>query len=115
MHYLLALILITLASFSQIGKIENSVKPDAVGNFKFSSFEFGDAEHYYFTDTQGKTWEFGRNESKMDFAVEANGTFIANKKLVGKRFSLTYSFKKLPQYQDGPIVDVLVITNAKQL
>lgn len=91
---------------------------------RFVDFTQGDASHYTFKDEAGKTWDFGgcecKDSSECKFAVElpknksneTNQGWGANKDLVGKWFHINYVNKDMPQYQDGPVGKVMVITKA---
>lgn len=89
---------------------------------KFESFTLGDASHFTFTDETGKSWDFAEVEdSTTKFAVElpekeANETnqgWSSNKDQVGKWFNLTYINRMQPQYQDGPVANVMVVTKVQ--
>ena len=89
---------------------------------KFVDFHLGDASHFVFVDEGGKEWEFADIEdTSLVFAVElpesqadeTNQGWAPNKTLVGKWFEITYAIRRQPQYTDGPMVDVKVITAVK--
>ncbi len=101
---------------------KKEAEADKRTKLKFVDFAFGDAEHYIFEDEKGKIYEFGKNEDQsIDFVAELsekettseNQGFGPDKKLLGKWFLIKFETKKMPQYQDGPEADVLVITSAK--
>lgn len=95
----------------------------------FKEFIFGDAEHYLFEETavagkEAKEWDFGGCEEQvLDFGIELpekeansdNQGWASNKKLQGKKFQLTFEYRRQPLYIEGPMGDVPVITSAKQL
>ncbi|MFT5834928.1 MAG: hypothetical protein ACI97N_002572 [Cognaticolwellia sp.] len=87
----------------------------------FINFHLGDAEHYLFEDELGKSWDFAGSEcDNFDFthelnekeADESNQGWGSNKDLQGKWFELTYIKREQPQYIDGPIVTVEIISGA---
>jgi hypothetical protein len=101
---------------------KKEAEADKGTKLKFVDFAFGDAEHYMFEDEKGKSYEFGKNEDKsIDFIAELsekettseNQGFGPDKKLLGKWFYIKFETKRMPQYQDGPEADVMVITSAK--
>jgi hypothetical protein len=86
-------------------------------------FTLGDASHYIFKDSAGKTWDFADNkDSHSAFAIEVpakkanekNQGFSSNKALQGKWFRIRYSYSMQPQYQDGPMANVPIIMEAKE-
>lgn len=88
---------------------------------RFTEFHLGDAEHYLFEDESGKSWDFAGSEcEKFDFtrelnekeADESNQGWGSNKDLQGKWFKLTYVKREQPEYTDGPIVTVEIISEA---
>jgi len=90
---------------------------------KFVNFSLGDAEHYYFEDEKGKSWEFGKVEgNKFTFGAELpkkeanseNQGWGPNKTLQGKWFNIKHETKKMPLFQDGPEGDVAVITSIEE-
>lgn len=88
---------------------------------KFVEFHLGDASHYMFEDETGKVWDFGGCDSK-DFVFEQelsdaevtdeNQGFGSNKELLNKWFTLTCIKREQPLYQDGPMGEVDVISEA---
>jgi hypothetical protein len=87
----------------------------------FVDFSLGDASHYTFKDKAGKVWDFADcKDKKFSFGVELtaskaneeNQGWISNKNLQGKWFELTYVYITQPQYQDGPMAKMPVITKA---
>lgn len=93
-------------------------------NAMFVEFSLGDAEHYSFKDKAGKDWDFGGCEdASVKFSqelpeAEANETnqgWSSNKALQNKWFDLKYVIRQQPQYQDGPMGEVPVIVEAKQV
>ena len=93
-------------------------------NAMFVGFSLGDAEHYNFKDKDGKEWDFGGNDdTSVSFgqelpeaeANETNQGWASNKALQGKWFDLKYAIRQQPQYLEGPIGDVPVIIEAKQV
>ena len=87
----------------------------------FVEFSLGDAPHYTFKDHDGKTWDFADCKDKQfSFGVELptnkanteNQGWSSNKALQGKWFELTYEYVTQPEYQDGPMVKVPIITKA---
>ncbi len=85
----------------------------------FIDFSLGDASHYIFKDKAGKVWDFANcKDTKFSFGVELpvskaneeNQGWTSNKSLQGKWFELTYAFVTQPEYQDGPMAKVPVIT-----
>jgi len=100
---------------------ENSSTTTLSVKAKFIEFHLGDAEHYLFEDETGKSWDFAGSEcDKFDFthelneveANESNQGWGSNNELQGKWFNLTYIKREQPQYIDGPVVTVEVITEA---
>lgn len=88
---------------------------------RFIEFYLGDAEHYIFEDETGKSWDFaGSQSAKFEFAHElseeeaneSNQGWGSNKDLQGKWFKLTYENREQPQYIDGPMVTVEIISEA---
>ncbi len=93
-------------------------------NAMFVEFSLGDAEHYSFKDKAGKIWDFGGCEdASVKFnqelpeaeANETNQGWTSNKALQNKWFDLKYIIRQQAQYQDGPMGDVPVIVEAKQV
>ena len=93
-------------------------------NAMFVEFSLGDAEHYSFKDKTGKDWDFGGcDDASVQFsqelpeaeANESNQGWTSNKALQGKWFDLKYVVRQQPQYLEGPIGDVPVIVEAKQV
>ena len=87
---------------------------------QFVDFSLGDASHFIFKDKAGKSWDFGGNEdSTYKFGVElpknktndSNQGWGSNTALQGKWFNITYTYKDQPEYQDGPMAKVAVITH----
>lgn len=88
---------------------------------RFIEFHLGDAEHYIFRDESGRSWDFAGaecvnfnftfelNENEAD---ESNQGWGSNINLQEKWFILTYIRREQPQYIDGPIVEVEIITKA---
>jgi hypothetical protein len=96
--------------------LKNSLK------LKFTGFELGDAEHYFFEDEKGKSFEFGAIEiNNLEFAVELpekeansdNQGFGPNKNLINKWFKIKSEQKEMQLYPDGPTGKVDVITWAE--
>jgi hypothetical protein len=88
---------------------------------RFVEFSLGDAEHYVFEDQTGKTLEFAGSEcEKFNFtrelpaneSDETNQGWGSNKELQGKWFTLTYLKREQPEYTDGPVALVDIITDA---
>ena len=96
--------------------LKNSLK------LKFTDFVLGDAEHYFFEDEKGKSFEFGAIEiNNLEFAVELpekeansdNQGFGPNKNLINKWFKIKSEQKEMQLYPDGPTGKVDVITWAE--
>jgi hypothetical protein len=88
---------------------------------RFVEFHLGDAEHYIFEDESGERWDFSGAESEMfDFTSlldesemdESNQGWGSNTELQDKWFDLTYIKREQPQYQDGPMAIVEIISEA---
>ena len=103
---------------------DSSVQKGNTIKAKFTGFELGDASHFLFTDESGKEWDFADvDDRSVEFAMElpekeANTTnqgWAPNKKLLGKWYNLKYTTRNQPQYIDGPMADVLVVTEVKPL
>lgn len=97
---------------------KNSMKLTA----QFVEFSLGDASHFIFKDQSGKSWDFSGNEdSTYKFGVElpknktneSNQGWGSNTVLQGKWFDITYVYRNQPEYQDGPMGKVAVITQVK--
>lgn len=85
----------------------------------FKEFSLGDASHYIFKDKAGKIWDFADCKDKQfSFGVELpaskanteNQGWSSNKTLQGKWFELTYEYVSQPEYQDGPMAKMPIIT-----
>ena len=114
---------------TSIASIDSSKKPAVDPSKKnelsitamFVEFSLGDASHYIFKDKVGKIWDFADcKDKKFLFGVELqaskanseNQGWTSNKTLQGKWFELTYKYVTQPEYQDGPITKVPIITKA---
>lgn len=107
-----------------IASEETEVKnPDKMTvKVKFVEFQLGDLEHYIFEDESGKRWDFAGNDSE-DFLLseelldsettDENQGYGSNKELQGKWFDVTYVKREQPQYIDGPMATVEVISEIK--
>lgn len=112
-----------------VTSIDSSKKPVADSSTKkeltitamFVDFSLGDASHYTFKDKAGKIWDFADCKDKQfSFGIELpaskanteNQGWASNKTLQGKWFELTYEYVTQPEYQDGLMVKVPVITKA---
>ena len=89
---------------------------------QFVEFSLSDASHFIFKDQSGKSWDFGGNEDKsFAFNIElpknktndSNQGWGSNTALQGKWFDITYVMRDQPEYQDGPMAKVAVITQVK--
>lgn len=98
---------------------DSSSKKELMITAMFVDFSLGDASHFTFKDKNNKIWDFAKcTDEKFQFAMElpaskadeSNQGWSANKKLQGKWFQLTYEFVMQPEYQDGPIAKVPIIT-----
>ena len=100
---------------------DTSKKNELTITAMFVEFSLGDASHYTFKDQTGKIWDFADCKDKQfSFGIELpakktnteNQGWSSNKTLQGKWFELTYEYVTQPEYQDGPMVKVPVITKA---
>lgn len=91
---------------------------------KFSDFVLGDAEHYIFTDEDGRELDFAGCEAPgINFSAElpeeeineTNQGWGTNKSLQNKWFTIHYITRKQPLYQDGPEGDVNIIVKAEEI
>jgi len=89
----------------------------------FVDFSLGDASHFMFKDSTGKTWDFGKDEdTTAKFAIElpkakvneTNQGWGSNKALQGKWFHIFYVYSDEPQYEGGPMAKVAVIKHVEQ-
>ena len=89
---------------------------------QFVNFTLGDASHFMFRDESGKEWDFAANEdTAYKLAVELpkklsnekNQGWAPDKAMQGKWFRLSYIYRTEPQYPDGPMAKVAVITQVK--
>jgi len=112
---------ITLTDSSKKIAINSSKKNEQNITAMFVEFSLGDASHYTFKDKAGKIWDFADCKDKQfTFGIELpaskasteNQGWASNKTLQGKWFELTYEYVTQPEYQDGPMVKVPIITKA---
>lgn len=91
---------------------------------RFVEFSFGDAERYLFEDEGNQLWDFsGCFGDNCDFAIslpesqanEMNQGWRMNPHLLGKWFHLTHETRRQSAYLDGPMTDILIITEAIML
>lgn len=104
--------------------VENKNAGDSLKNTlrltaRFVDFTLGDASHFMFKDEAGKEWDFaGNNDTVYKLAVELpkklsnekNQGWGPDKAMQGKWFNLSYVYRTEPQYPDGPMAKVAVIT-----
>ena len=112
---------ITLTDSSKKIAINSSKKNEQNITAMFVEFSLGDASHYTFKDKAGKIWDFADCKDKQfTFGIELpaskasteNQGWASNKTLQGKWFELTYEYVTQPEYEDGPMVKVPIITKA---